>query len=330
MAASIKDVAKEANVSIATVSRVLNDIDVVNQETKQRVLDAIEKLDYRPNILARSLKTQRSSTIGIIIPDISNSLYPEIVRGAEDLASIYNYNIMLCNTDLDKDREKESFNILREKMVDGIIYMGDSLDADIKAAIKNSGVPVVSVGTMDDEDDVPSIGIDSYSGANEAVKYLLSLGNKNIAYIGYDKERALEHEKIYAGYRDAMEDAGLLNTDLIYRGNLKYEQGIQGINKIIESHQIDGVLCGSDQMAIGVINALRDKGIRVPEDVNVIGFDNIALAAVYYPKLTTVARPLYDMGSVGMRLLIKLINKLPIEESYYRLPYEIVKRNSCK
>lgn len=330
MAASIKDVAKEANVSIATVSRVLNDIDVVNQETKQRVLDAIEKLDYRPNILARSLKTQRSSTIGIIIPDISNSLYPEIVRGAEDLASIYNYNIMLCNTDLDKNREKESFNILREKMVDGIIYMGDSLDADIKAAIKNSGVPVVSVGTMDDEDDVPSIGIDSYSGANEAVKYLLSLGNKNIAYIGYDKKTALEHEKIYAGYRDAMESAGLLNEDLIYRGNLKYEQGAEGINKITENHQIDGVLCGSDQVAIGVINALRDKGIKVPEDVNVIGFDNIALAAVYYPKLTTVARPLYDMGSVGMRLLIKLINKLPIEESYYRLPYEIVKRNSCK
>lgn len=330
MAASIKDVAKEANVSIATVSRVLNDIDVVNQETKQRVLDAIEKLDYRPNILARSLKTQRSSTIGIIIPDISNSLYPEIVRGAEDLASIYNYNIMLCNTDLDKNREKESFNILREKMVDGIIYMGDSLDKDIKAAIKNSGVPVVSVGTMDDEDEVPSIGIDSYSGSKEAVEYLISLGNKKIAYIGYDKDTALEHEKIYAGYRDTMENAGLLDENLIYRGNLKYEQGVQGINKMIENHQIDGVLCGCDQMAIGVINALRNRGVRVPEDVNVIGFDNIALAAVYYPKLTTVARPLYDMGSVGMRLLIKLINKLPIEESYYRLPYEIIKRDSCK
>lgn len=330
MAASIKDVAKEANVSIATVSRVLNDIDVVNQETKQRVLEAIEKLDYRPNILARSLKTQRSSTIGIIIPDISNSLYPEIVRGAEDLASIYNYNIMLCNTDLDKNREKESFNILREKMVDGIIYMGDSLDKDIKEAIKNSGVPVVSVGTMDDEDEVPSIGIDSYSGAKEAVEYLISLGNKNIAYIGYDKDTALEHEKIYNGYKDAMNKVGILNENLIYRGNLKYEQGVQGISKIIENQDVDGVLCGCDQMAIGVINALRDRGIKVPEEVNVIGFDNIALAAVYYPKLTTVARPLYDMGSVGMRLLIKLINKLPIEESYYRLPYEIIKRDSCK
>ena len=127
-----------------------------------------------------------------------------------------------------------------------------------------------------------------------------------------------------------MSNAGLLNENLVYRGNLKYEQGIAGINKITESQQVDGVICGCDQMAIGVINALREKGIKVPEDVNVIGFDNIALAAVYHPKLTTVARPLYDMGSVGMRLLIKLINKLPIEESYYRLPYEFVKRDSCK
>ncbi len=329
MAASIKDVAKEANVSIATVSRVLNDIDVVNQETKQRVLDAIEKLDYRPNILARSLKTQKSSTIGIIIPDISNSLFPEIVRGAEDLASIYNYNIMLCNTDLDKSREKESFNILREKMVDGIIYMGDRLDKEIKEAIKSVGTPVVSIGAMD-EGDVPSIGIDSYTAAYDAVNYLFSKNNKNIAYIGYNKENATEYKKIYHGYKDAMEEENCFNEKLVYLGSLKYEDGFEGINHIIKDNKIDAVLCGSDQSALGVINALREKGIKVPEDINVIGFDNIALSAIFYPKLTTVSRPLYDMGSVGMRLLIKLVNKIPIEESYYRLPYDIVERDSCK
>lgn len=331
MAASIKDVAKEANVSIATVSRVLNDIDVVNQETKQRVLDAIEKLDYRPNILARSLKTQRSSTIGIIIPDISNSRYPEIVRGAEDLASIYNYNIMLCNTDLDKDREIESFNILREKMVDGIMYMGDSLDEGIKGAIKAVGTPVVSIGAMDDEDEIPSVGIDSYLAAHDAVNYLLEKGNKKIAYVGYDKEYAVEHHKMYNAYKDTMEEAGCFDSKLVFLGNLKYEYGINGITKLLEDNtKIDAVLCGCDQMAVGVINALRDKGIRVPEDIDVMGFDNIELAGVFYPGLTTVARPLYDMGSVGMRLLIKLINKIPIEESYYRLPHRIVERQSCK
>ncbi|MDU1412998.1 MAG: LacI family DNA-binding transcriptional regulator [Clostridium sp.] len=331
MAASIKDVAKEANVSIATVSRVLNDIDVVNQETKQRVLDAIEKLDYRPNILARSLKTQRSSTIGIIIPDISNSRYPEIVRGAEDLASIYNYNIMLCNTDLDKEREKESFNILREKMVDGIMYMGDSLDQGIREAIKAVGTPVVSIGAMDDEGDIPSVGIDSYLAANEAVNYLIEKGNHNIAYIGYDKECAVEHQKIYNGYKDAMEETGAFNEEFTFLGNLKYEYGVEGINTLLDKGiKIDAVLCGCDQMAIGAINALRQRGIRVPEDIDVMGFDNIELSGIFYPGLTTVARPLYDMGSVGMRLLIKLINKIPIEESYYRLPHRIVERDSCK
>lgn len=331
MAASIKDVAKEANVSIATVSRVLNDIDVVNQETKQRVLDAIEKLDYRPNILARSLKTQRSSTIGIIIPDISNSRYPEIVRGAEDLASIYNYNIMLCNTDLDKEREKESFNILREKMVDGIIYMGDSLDEGIRGAIKGVATPVVSIGAMDDEDEIPSVGIDSYGAATEAVDYLLKSGKKRIAYIGYDRECAVEQNKMYNGYVDALDHAGCYDENLVYRANLKYEDGVAGIQSLFDKGaEFDAVLCGCDQMAIGAINALRDRGIRVPEDVSVMGFDNIELSGVFYPRLTTVSRPLYDMGSVGMRVLIKLINKIPIEESYYRLPYSIVERDSCK
>ena len=123
MAASIKDVAKEAGVSIATVSRVLNDIDVVNEETKKKVLEAIKKLGYRPNIVARSLKTQRTRTIGILIPDISNQFYPEIVRGAEDVANIYGYNVMLCNSDFDTDKEKEYLRVLKEKMVDGVLYM---------------------------------------------------------------------------------------------------------------------------------------------------------------------------------------------------------------
>lgn len=127
MAVSIKDVAKEAQVSIATVSRVLNNIDVVNEDTKKKVLDAIDKLGYRPNIVARSLKTQKSKTIGIIIPDISNQFYPEIVRGAEDVANIYDYNIMLCNTDLDPEKEMEYLRVLREKMADGVLYMSNSL-----------------------------------------------------------------------------------------------------------------------------------------------------------------------------------------------------------
>ena len=171
MAASIKDVAREAGVSIATVSRVLNDIDVVNEDTKKKVKDAIKKLSYRPNIVARSLKTQKSSTIGIIIPDISNEFYPEIVRGCEDVANIYNYNIMLCNADLDVEKEMESLRILKEKMIDGVIYMSNSIENNVISLIKELEMPTVLVETTDADGIFPSVTIDNVMAAADAVKY---------------------------------------------------------------------------------------------------------------------------------------------------------------
>lgn len=161
MATSIKDVAKEAGVSIATVSRVLNDIDVVNEDTKKKVLDAIKKLGYRPNIVARSLKTQRTKTIGILLPDISNQFYPEIVRGAEDVSNIYDYNIILCNSDLDIEKEKEYLRVLREKMVDGVIYMSSSLNEEILELINELDIKTVLVETKDKEGVLPSVTIDN-------------------------------------------------------------------------------------------------------------------------------------------------------------------------
>ena len=248
MAASIKDVAKEAGVSIATVSRVLNDIDVVNEETKKKVKDAIQKLGYRPNIVARSLKTQRTKTIGILIPDISSQFYPEIVRGAEDVANIYDYNVILCNSDLDVEKEKE--------------YLRDR----------------------------------------------------------------------YTGFKKAMEDNGLeINNDLLFFGDLRTETGIKGISSILKkASSIDAVVCASDEIAMGVINTLREHQLSVPQDVDVIGFNNIYAASVYYPNLTTVAQPMYDMGSIAMRMLIKLINQKTLEQGHFVLDYEIIERDSTK
>ena len=151
MATSIKDVAREAGVSIATVSRVLNDIDVVNEDTKKKVLDAIKKLGYRPNIVARSLKTQKTKTIGILVPDISSGFYPEIVRGAEDVANIYDYNVILCNSDFDSDKEKDYLRVLKEKMVDGVIYMSSSLEEETLNIINELDLKTVLVETKDNE-----------------------------------------------------------------------------------------------------------------------------------------------------------------------------------
>lgn len=331
MAASIKDVAREAGVSIATVSRVLNDIDVVNEETKKKVLAAIDKLGYRPNIVARSLKTQKTSTIGIIIPDISSQFYPEIVRGAEDVANIYNYNIMLCNTDLDIEKETEYLKVLREKMVDGILYMSNSLEGDTINLINQLKIPTVLVETTDENKSFPSVTIDNEKAAYDATKYLLNKGNKAIAYVGPTEAMANANSLRYKGYRKAIYESDHFGVnDLVCPCGMKAKDGYKVIDKIEDLDKIDAILCASDEIAMGVINGLRDKNIRVPEDVDVVGFDNIYAASLFYPKLTTVSQPMYDMGSVGMRMLIKIINKEEIECNHYVLEYNLVERDSCK
>ncbi|MCB2297630.1 LacI family DNA-binding transcriptional regulator [Clostridium tagluense] len=332
MAASIKDVAREAGVSIATVSRVLNDIDVVNEDTKKKVKDAIKKLSYRPNIVARSLKTQKSSTIGIIIPDISNQFYPEIVRGCEDVANIYNYNIMLCNADLDLDKEMEALRILKEKMIDGVIYMSNSIGQNIISLIKELEMPTVLVETTDEDGIFPSVSIDNVMAASDAVKYLINKGNKKIAYVGTTTEKVNALSKRYTGYKKGLAEMEInLDNDLVYFGGVKARDGYAGINAILDKGmEIDSVFCASDEIAMGVINALRDRDIKVPEDVDVMGFDDIYSASIFYPKLTTVSQPMYDMGSVSMRMLIKSINNLVVDEKHFVLPYRIVERDSCK
>lgn len=331
MAISIKDVAKEAQVSIATVSRVLNNIDVVNEDTKKKVLDAIDKLGYRPNIVARSLKTQKSKTIGIIIPDISNQFYPEIVRGAEDVANIYDYNIMLCNTDLDPEKEMEYLRVLREKMADGVLYMSNSLEKNILELIKSLQLPVVLVETKDSEEKLPSVTIDNLKASLDATEYLINKGNNNIAYIGLHEDMANAAALRYEGYKLALRKNNIKeNKNLVYLGGMKVRDGYEGINKIIEKEKVDAIFCADDEIAMGAINALRDKNIKVPDNIDVMGFNNIYSSNVFYPKLTTVGQPMYDMGSVGMRMLIKIINKEELENDDYVLQHKIVERDSCK
>lgn len=331
MAASIKDVAREAGVSIATVSRVLNDVDVVNEETKKKVQEAIKKLGYRPNIVARSLKTQKSRTIGIIIPDISNQFYPEIVRGGEDVANIYDYNIMLCNTDLDPDKEMEYLKVLKEKMVDGVIYMSNSLENEMIELIKDLQLPVVLVETTDRENTFPSVTIDNDKAAFDATTYLIKRGNKKIAYIGMHEDAVNAAAYRFSGYREALLKHGIeFKEELCSFGGLKAHDGYDGVNMILKNSEIDALFCASDEIAMGAINALRDNGKKVPEEVEVMGFDDIYSASIFYPKLTTVAQPMYDMGSVAMRMLIKNINKAELVQEHFVLPHQIVERDSCK
>ncbi|WP_312460234.1 LacI family DNA-binding transcriptional regulator, partial [Proteiniclasticum sp.] len=231
MAASIKDVAREAGVSIATVSRVLNNVDVVNEDTKKKVQDAIKKLSYRPNIVARSLKTQKTKTIGILVPDVSNQFYPEVVRGAEDVANIYDYNIILCNSDSDLEKEKEYIRVLKEKMVDGMLYMSSSLEGEILDLIDELELKTVLVETKISGGKLPSVTIDNKKAAYDATKYLIDKGNKKVAYIGLKKDRNNAVSKRYNGYEKALKDSGMeVDPGLVYFGDLKPADGYNGIN----------------------------------------------------------------------------------------------------
>lgn len=331
MAASIKDVAREAGVSIATVSRVINKVDVVNEETKKKVNEAIEKLGYSPNIVAQSLKTQRSRSIGILVPDISSQVYPEIVRGAEDVANMYDYSIILCNSDFDIQKEKKYIKVMKEKMVDGLLYMSSSLDPEILEYIRSLNMKTVLVESSENEKVLPSVTIDNRQAAHDAVNFLIEKGHRRIAYVGIKKDRRNAWAKRYDGYEDALKEAGLnVDESLCYYGDLKAQTGYKGINTILEQNEVDAVFCGSDEIAMGVINGLRDKNIRVPEDVSVMGFNDIYEASIFYPKITTVAQPLYDMGSVSMRILVKKLKNEPGDQEHFVLPYQIIERDSVK
>ena len=330
MATSIKDVAREAGVSIATVSRVLNDIDVVNEDTKKKVVDAIKKLGYRPNIIARSLKTQRTKTIGILVPDISNQFYPEIVRGAEDVSNIYDYNIILCNSDLDIKKEKEYLRVLKEKMVDGVLYMSSSLSPEIMDIINELDLKTILVETSDKEGRLPSVTIDNVKASSDSTGFLISKGLKHIAFIGTERDSLNAWNDRYVGYENAMKKAGMeINPNLIHLSSIKMKSGYEAVLKFIKSgDRFDGIVCASDEIAMGAINALRDNSIEVPKDVSVVGFNDNFAASIFYPKITTISQPTYDMGSVAMRMLIKILTKKPLEESQFVLEHELIERDS--
>jgi len=330
MATSIKDVARGAGVSIATVFRGLNDIDVVNEDTKKKVLDAIKILKYRPNIVARSLKTQRTKTIGILLPDISNQFYPEIVRGAEDVSNIYDYNIILCNSDLDIEKEKEYLRVLKEKMVDGVLYMSSSLQDEILELINELDLKTILIETKDKDGLLPSVTIDNIKASYESTNYLIKKGIKEIAFIGTEKDSMNAWGERYIGYEKAMKEAGIdIDPELVYLKSIKVKTGYEAIQHFLQNNKkFKGVVCASDDIAMGAINALRDKGLEIPKDVSVIGFNDNYAASIFYPKITTISQPTYDMGSVAMRMLIKLLNKKEIDNPHYVLEHQLIERES--
>ncbi|TBL78367.1 catabolite control protein A [Paenibacillus thalictri] len=329
---TIYDVAREAGVSMATVSRVVNNNPNVKPQTRKKVFEAIERLGYRPNAVARGLASKKTTTVGVVIPDISNSIFSEVARGIEDIANMYHYNIILCNADKRKEKEIRVINTLLEKQVDGLLFMGGAVTEEHIQAFKTSSVPIVLCATADENNTIPSVDIDHEKAAYDAVQVLIQNGHRSIAMISGSLQDPANGYARYQGYKKALEEAGIaLSEDLVRVGNYRYESGSEATKYFLELPQRpSAIFAATDEMAIGAIHTLQDNGLRVPEDVSVISVDNIRMASMVRPTLTTVAQPMYDIGAVSMRLLTKLMNKETKEGDLTQviLPHEVIQRNS--
>lgn len=305
---TIKEIAAEAGVSIATVSMVLNKKDKkISCKTREKVLDIAKKYNYTPNGMARSLVTRKTGTIGLIIPDIVNPFFPEIARGVEDKASEFGYSVIYCNTDDKIKRENKYIGILTEKAVDGIIFARSAGDNGGVCSLEKCKVPIVLIDRdYEDKNVVGKILVDNKSGAYETTLYLLDRGYKNIAYIAGDTTINTAADRL-AGYKKALTDRGVpVNEDYIMVGDYRMQWGTDAVEDIIEKGlPVDCVFCGNDIIAIGAIKKLREKGLRVPQDMGVVGFDDIYLSGLTEPALTTVKQPIYEMGYKAAETLIE-------------------------
>ncbi|GIP32897.1 catabolite control protein A [Paenibacillus sp. J2TS4] len=330
MTVTIYDVAREAGVSMATVSRVVNNNPNVKPQTRKKVFEAIERLGYRPNAVARGLASKKTTTVGVVIPDISNMNFAEVARGIEDIATMYHYNIILCNADKKKDKEIRVINTLLEKQVDGLLFMGGTVTDEHIQAFRTSSVPVVLCATADGNNTIPSVDIDHEKASLDAVKLLIDHGHRKIGMIsGTLQDPALGYAR-YHGYKQALENAGIpFNENYVRVGNYRYESGIEAMKFFLDlEDRPTAVFAATDEMAIGAIHAIQDAGLKVPEDISVISVDNSRIASMVRPQLTSVAQPMYDIGAVSMRLLTKLMNKESTDQNKYVLPHDVIKRQS--
>ncbi|MDI4646473.1 catabolite control protein A [Cohnella hashimotonis] len=330
MTVTIYDVAREAGVSMATVSRVVNNNPNVKPQTRKKVYEAIERLGYRPNAVARGLASKKTTTVGVVIPDIANANFAEVARGIEDIANMYHYNIILCNADKRKEKEIRVINTLLEKQVDGLLFMGGVVTDEHIQAFNTSNVPIVLCATTDEKGTMPSVDIDHETAAYDAVRKLIGEGHTRIAMISGTLQDPANGYARYQGYKRALEESGIaLDESLVRVGNYRYESGIEAVQYFLElGERPTAVFAATDEMAIGAIHGIQDAGLSVPEDFSVIGVDNIRMASMVRPLLTTVAQPMYDIGAVSMRLLTKLMKKENVEQARVTLHHELIVRNS--
>lgn len=325
---TIKDIARMAKVSTATVSKVLNGKDqYISQETRKKILDIVEREGYIPNGVAKSLKMKKTKTIGVIMPDVMNPFFAEMARGAEDAAEKKGYTVIICNSDNNKNKEEKYLNMLQEKMVDGIIMTAS--EGISSSAIEKCNIPMVLVDrVLESDKPIGNIAINNVKGTFMATNYLIDKGCKNIGFISSKIVNDLSKDR-FEGYKLALKKKGFkVNESKIYLGNFTIETGYNGVQYLFSKGEVDGICCGNDLIAIGAIRSIKEKGLNIPDDIKVIGFDDISISKYVDPPLTTIRQPIYKMGLEAVNMLISIIEKKS-KNMKKVLNVELVERRSC-
>lgn len=327
--ATIKDVAKLAGVSVATVSRVLNYEKTVKQETKMQVERAIKQLNYTPNLLGRNLRRLETRRIVVLLDSISNQFYSRVLRGIEDRAREEDYSVMICTVRGNKEVLLEHMKMLETHDADGAIVM--CADMAVKELTEMSRYfPIVCACEPMPNAQVTSVSVDDYKASLDAIEHLISRGLKKIAVIsspGKSETTVLRTR----GYLDAMKKNHLETDDnWIIKEGFTYNSGIRAVKRILQFRELpEAVFAFADSVAIGAIKEFNRQGVSVPQDISVMGFDNTAMSEMYSPSITTVAQPQYEIGSKAMELLINKINGKSLEGSVL-MEHSIIRRESVR
>ena len=330
--ATIYDVAKRANVSTGTVSRYLNENGYVGEQTRARIELAINELQFTPSSVARSLTTKRTRMLGFVVSDLNNPFVPEVARGLQDLADEQGYCVLIFNTDGDGQREARALNLLRDRQVDGLVItppetpQGDACIRELHA----QGIPIVFLGRKVDGVAIDRVTTDTYAGGRAAMEHLLELGHTRIALIGGDEQRNATTGRRKA-YGDSLAQARLpIDPALIAATPLFRAGGAAAAAALLAlPNRPSAIFAVNDTLALGVLTEATRRGLRVPRDLSVVGFDDIALAEQAHPPLTTVAQPKLQLGRTAARLLIARIERqTAAEPQEARLPCELVPRAS--
>jgi len=312
------------------VSHILNDTRYVSDKLRARVYQVIQDLNYQPYGLARSLRRKQTQTIGIVVPDNSNPFFAEITRAVEDACFEFNYNVIICNSDGSIKKQANYVNLLIEKGVDGLAFISAGDDSEVIDLLGKRNIPWIISDRELPGIDVDTVIVDNYAGGRQATEYLISLGHKNIACITGPSQLSPSAQRA-AGYKDALGSAGLgLNQDFLQLGDFKSKSGYQLCQFFLGvPNPPTALFVCNDLMAIGALCAAHEMAVKVPEELSIIGFDDIALASMTIPRLSTVSQPKQNIGEIVTKLLIERIRdrSLPIRKII--IQPELIIRNSC-